>query len=278
MDSLIIIKCPYFSLVAIFVLTSILSDIRRAIPALFWLLFALYIFFLPFTFNLIVSLKFFLIHSYSLTFDWIVSSICILCNIIFTYVIIVIVNLYLPFYLSLYVLCFLLYSSFTIIALSEYFICQYFNFFNDFLLFFELSAQWLLQDSPYTSHQKQLQIYTNLTPVSYRILLLYCSTAFLPFLQQGCYTFYTYKCYKPKIHCYIIITLHTLLSFKEAKRRKESNYIFIVSLIFLSFLAFLFVPVDSNYYLESFPQPNAALFKSTSLVLLLENIFHVYML
>lgn len=110
------------------------------------------------------------------------------------------------------------------------------------------------------------------------ILLLYCSTAFLPFLQQGCYTFYTYKCYKPKIHCYIIITLHTFLSFKEAKRRKESNYIFIVLLIFLSFLAFLFVPVDLNHYLESFPQPNAALFRSTSLVLLLENIFHVYML
>lgn len=55
----------------------------------------------------------------SLTFDWIISSICILCNIIFTYnVIIVIVNLHLPFYLSLYVLCFLLYSSFTMIALS----------------------------------------------------------------------------------------------------------------------------------------------------------------
>lgn len=55
----------------------------------------------------------------SLTFDWIVSSICILCNIIFTYnVIIVIMNLHLPFYLFLYVSCFLLYSSFTIIALS----------------------------------------------------------------------------------------------------------------------------------------------------------------
>lgn len=45
MDSFIIIKCPYFSLVAIFVLMSILSDISRATLALFWLLFALYIFF-----------------------------------------------------------------------------------------------------------------------------------------------------------------------------------------------------------------------------------------
>lgn len=47
----------FSSLVRIFVLKSILSNIRMAIPALFWLLFVWYVLSHPFTFNICVSLN-----------------------------------------------------------------------------------------------------------------------------------------------------------------------------------------------------------------------------
>ena len=50
-------KCPSLSLEIFFVLTSVLPDVSIATPAFLWLLNLWYIFFHPFTFNLIVSLN-----------------------------------------------------------------------------------------------------------------------------------------------------------------------------------------------------------------------------
>ena len=55
-DTLIIMYCPSLSLVIIFILRSILSDMRIATPAFFCFLFAWNIFFHPLTFSLYVSL------------------------------------------------------------------------------------------------------------------------------------------------------------------------------------------------------------------------------
>ena len=55
-DSLIIMQCPSLSLVILFTLRSVLSDMKIAIPAFFWFPFAWNIFFHPLTFSLYVSL------------------------------------------------------------------------------------------------------------------------------------------------------------------------------------------------------------------------------
>ena len=99
-DPLIIMQCPSLSLVIIFILRSIFSDMRIATPAFFCFPFAWNIFFHPFTFSLYVSLGLkwvscrqliygscFCIHS---------ASLCLLVGAFNPFIFKVIIDIYVP--------------------------------------------------------------------------------------------------------------------------------------------------------------------------------------
>ena len=75
-DTVIIIKCPYFSLVTNFLLKSIMSDISIAMTAIFWLWFAWFISFHSYIFNLFVYLNLNMSFIDSIYHEFLKNSFC----------------------------------------------------------------------------------------------------------------------------------------------------------------------------------------------------------
>ena len=110
-DTLIIMLCPFLSLVTFFILKSILSDMSIATPAFFCCQFAWNIFFHPFTFSLYVSLCLkwvsFRQHIYGSCFCIYSASLCLLFGAFNPFTLKVIIDMCVPVTIFLIVLvCF----------------------------------------------------------------------------------------------------------------------------------------------------------------------------
>ena len=126
-DPLIIIQCPSLSLVIVFILRSILSDMSIATPAFFCFPFAWNIFFHPVTFCLYVSLGLkwvsFRQHIYGFCFCIHSATLCLLVGAFNSFIFQVIIDMYVPIPIFLNVLGLLLQVfSFSCVSCLENFL------------------------------------------------------------------------------------------------------------------------------------------------------------
>ena len=106
-DPLIIMQCPSLCLVILFILSSILSDMRIATPAFFYFPFAWNIFFHPLTLSLYVSLALKWVscrqHIYGSSFFIHSACLCLLVEAFNPFTLKVIIDIYVPIAISLIV-------------------------------------------------------------------------------------------------------------------------------------------------------------------------------